>query len=97
VILAWVFFRASTFDNALEVLARIASLTASLANISLPIAVVLLVAAVSHYLPGKVREYSISIYVRSPFFAQAAVLVLLILAIEYVAVTGAAPFLYTKF
>jgi len=32
-----------------------------------------------------------------PFYAQAAMLALLVLAIEYIAVTGAAPFLYTKF
>ena len=97
VILAWVFFRASTLDNALEVLARIASVTVSFANISLPIAAVLLIAATAHYLPKRVYEFSSSLYIRSPFFAQAAVLAALVLAIQYVAVTGAAPFLYTKF
>ncbi|HEY3443228.1 MAG TPA: MBOAT family O-acyltransferase [Paludibaculum sp.] len=97
VILAWVFFRASTLENAMEVLARIASLTVSLANISMPIAVVLLIAAIAHYLPKRVYEFSASLYIRSPFFAQAAALAALVLAIQYVAVTGAAPFLYTKF
>lgn len=97
VILAWVFFRAATIDDAMVVLARIASLTVSFANISLPIAAVLLIAAAAHFLPKHVYEFSSSLYIRSPFFAQAAVLALLVLAIEYVAVTDAAPFLYTKF
>ncbi len=97
VIFAWVFFRASSMENALEVLGRIASLTASLANISLAIAVVLGVAIVAHYLPKKAAEWCAGLYVKAPFYAQAAVLTLLVLAIEYVAVTGAAPFLYTKF
>lgn len=97
VIFAWVFFRASNLANAWEVLGRIASLTASLANISTPIAVVLLIAVVFHYLPKKIYDESSRLFVRAPFFAQATALVLLVLAIEYIAVTGAAPFLYTKF
>ncbi|MBI5083384.1 MAG: MBOAT family protein, partial [Acidobacteria bacterium] len=97
VIFAWIFFRASTLENAGQVLARIGSLTASLANISLPVAVVLLIAGVAHYLPKRIYDYSSGLFVRAPFYAQAAALALLVLAIEYVAVTGAAPFLYTKF
>jgi hypothetical protein len=72
-------------------------MTVSFANISLPIAVVIGVALVAHYLPKKAAEQCSNLFVKSPFYAQAAVLTLLVLAIEYVAVTGAAPFLYTKF
>jgi hypothetical protein len=36
-------------------------------------------------------------FIRAPFYAQAAAVALLVLAIEYVAMTGAAPFIYTKF
>lgn len=97
VIFAWVFFRATTLANAWEVLGRIASLTASLANISMPIAVVLIIAVTMHYLPRKVYDLSTKTFVKAPFYAQATALVLLVLAIEYIAVTGAAPFLYTKF
>lgn len=97
VVFAWVFFRATTLANAWEVLGRIASLTASLANISMPLAVVLLIGATMHYLPRKVYDLSTKTFVRAPFYAQATALVLLVLAIEYIAVTGAAPFLYTKF
>jgi hypothetical protein len=97
VIFAWIFFRAASIDNALEVLGRIASLTVSLANISLPVAVVMGIAVVAHCLPKRWAEWCASLYARAPFYAQAAALALLVLAIEYVAITGAAPFLYTQF
>jgi len=97
VIFAWIFFRASSIGNAMEVLGRIGSLTVSLANISLPIAVVLLIAVAAHYLPKRWAEWCAALYARAPFYAQAAALALLVLAIEYVAITGAAPFLYTQF
>lgn len=97
VIFAWIFFRATSMDNAREVLGRIASLTVSFANISLPLAVVMSIAIVAHFLPKTIAERGIRLYVRAPFYAQAAVLVGLVLAIEYIAITGAAPFLYTKF
>lgn len=97
VIFAWIFFRASSLENAFEVLGRIGSLTVSFANISLPVAVVLLIAAAAHYLPKRWAEWCAALYARSPFYAQAAALALLVLAIEYVAITGAAPFLYTQF
>ena len=97
VIFAWVFFRATSLDNAWEVLSRIASLTASLANVSAGLAVVLAIALTAHYLPKKVYETGAGLFIRAPFYLQAAALAALVLAIEYVAVTGAAPFLYTKF
>ncbi len=97
VILAWVFFRASSLDNAHAVLSRIASLTASLANISVPLATVLMIAAVAHYFPRQWSDRSVTLFSKAPFFAQAALLAALIVAIQYVAVTGAAPFLYTQF
>jgi D-alanyl-lipoteichoic acid acyltransferase DltB (MBOAT superfamily) len=97
VVFAWIFFRASSMENAWEILARIASLTASLANITFPITLVLAIAAAAHYFPRQWSERSVTLYSKAPFFAQAALLAALIIAIQYVAVTGAAPFLYTQF
>jgi D-alanyl-lipoteichoic acid acyltransferase DltB (MBOAT superfamily) len=97
VIFAWVFFRASSIDNALAVLARIASLTVSFANITPEVGVVLVIGALLHYFPKRWYEFSSERFSAAPFYAQAAVLALLVMAIEYVAVTGAAPFLYTQF
>jgi D-alanyl-lipoteichoic acid acyltransferase DltB (MBOAT superfamily) len=97
VVFCWVFFRATSFQNARDVLARLASLSVSFANISLPIATVLLIALGAHLTPKKWYDFSWRQFARAPFYAQAAVVVALVLAIEYVAMTGAAPFLYTKF
>jgi alginate O-acetyltransferase complex protein AlgI len=97
VVFAWIFFRAASLENAFDVLGRLASLSVSFANISLPITVVLLVAAAGHYTPKKWREWTSARFVAAPFYAQAAALAALVAAIEYVGMTGAAPFLYTQF
>lgn len=97
VIFAWIFFRASSLENALEVLGRIGSLTVSFANVTLPVAVVMAIGIAAHFVPKKYADWCSALYVRAPFYAQAALLALVVLAIEYVAITGAAPFLYTQF
>jgi len=97
VVFAWVFFRASSMANARDVLARIASGTVAFDNVSAAFALVLLIAVAAHYVPRKWYDFSTDRFCAAPFYAQAAVLALLVMAIEYVAVTGAAPFLYTKF
>ncbi len=94
---AWVFFRAPTLEAALAVLGRITSLTVSFDNVSTPLAIVLGIAAVGHYVPRKWFNRVEELFSAAPFYAQAAALVLLVIAIEYTAATGAAPFIYTKF
>ena len=94
---AWIFFRASSFENAGQILSRIASLTVSFENISAPLALVLVIALAAHYLPQKWYEMSLSLYTRAPFYAQAAALALLVIGLQNVMQTGAAPFIYTKF
>ena len=93
----WIFFRATSFDNANAVLGRLASLTISFANISPALITVLGVAALGHFSPRGWYDFSLRQFIRAPFYAQAAAVALLVLAIEYVAMTGAAPFIYTKF
>ncbi|MCZ2149080.1 MAG: MBOAT family protein [Bryobacterales bacterium] len=94
---AWVFFRASSLENAWAVLARIGSMSVSFANISPPVAIVMGIALAAHYTPaGWYRGFS-GVFARSPFYVQAAAMALLLLAIHYVAATGAAPFIYTRF
>jgi alginate O-acetyltransferase complex protein AlgI len=94
---AWIFFRAPDFGTALKVLARIASLTASIANISGPLALVLAIAALVPFTPKRWYDWSLGLYVRAPFYAQAGALFLLVLGLQNVIQTGAAPFIYTKF
>jgi alginate O-acetyltransferase complex protein AlgI len=94
---AWIFFNAASFDKALEILARIGSLSHSLANISTPIALILTLGVVGHYLPARWWQFSLERFAAAPFYAQAAALFGLMLGLQYINATGAAPFIYTKF
>jgi D-alanyl-lipoteichoic acid acyltransferase DltB (MBOAT superfamily) len=97
VVLAWIFFRAPDLDGALAMLERIASLTVSFVNISVPIGVVLGVGLVGHYLPKRWYDEGLNLYVRAPFYAQAAAMAALVFGLRYVVTTGAAPFIYNQF
>jgi D-alanyl-lipoteichoic acid acyltransferase DltB (MBOAT superfamily) len=94
---AWVYFRAVDFQTASAIFGRIGSHTASLANVSAGLWMVLVIAVLFHYVPKKWYEFSLNLYVRAPFYAQAAALLALVIGIQYVGQTGAAPFIYTKF
>ena len=93
----WIYFRASTLEQANLVVERIASLTWGVENVSAGLWAVLGLAAAGHYAPKSWLEGPRDLFVRAPFYAQAVVLLLLAIAIQYVAATGAAPFIYTKF
>jgi D-alanyl-lipoteichoic acid acyltransferase DltB (MBOAT superfamily) len=97
VCLAWIFFRASTLEGAVQILQRIGSLTFSTANVSWTVVLVLTIAAVAHFAPSNWFEKSKELFATRPFYVQAAALMLLIIGLQYVAATGAAPFIYTKF
>jgi len=94
---AWIFFRAPNLETATSILARIASGTISFANVSSGLWVILAIAIVAHYLPKKWYELSVDLYVRAPFFAQAGAMAALVIGLQFVAQTGAAPFIYTRF
>jgi alginate O-acetyltransferase complex protein AlgI len=94
---AWIFFRASTLENAATILARIGSLSVSFANISAPLAIVLLIGALAHSIPKTWYDFSLTLFVRAPFYAQALALALLVIGLQYVAQTGATPFIYNRF
>jgi alginate O-acetyltransferase complex protein AlgI len=97
VVLAWIPFRAPDLATARSILEQLGSATVSFANISPGVALVMAIAAVAHYLPAGWYEWSQRQYARIPFYAQAATLLLLAMALRYVAGTGAAPFIYTQF
>ncbi len=94
---AWIFFRAQNLETAGQILARIGSGTVSFANVSMGIWVTLGIAVLAHYIPKNWYEFSLNLYVRAPFYAQAAALGALVIGLQYVAQTGAAPFIYTRF
>jgi D-alanyl-lipoteichoic acid acyltransferase DltB (MBOAT superfamily) len=94
---AWIFFRAMSLENAYAILSRIGSLSFSLVNISPALVLILAIGILAHYCPRKWYDFSVSIYSRAPFFVQAAALALLVIGLQYVAQTGATPFIYNKF
>ncbi|MBM3784519.1 MAG: MBOAT family protein [Acidobacteria bacterium] len=93
----WIFFRASSWDNAWLVVERIGSLSMGWDNISNGIWLILGIALAGHYAPKGWLDAPRERFASAPFYAQAAALLLLAMAIRYVAATGAAPFIYTKF
>jgi hypothetical protein len=97
VALAWIFFRAPNVETAWAILARIFSLTASGANLTAPIVLILAIGVLAHYVPKKWYESGVALFARAPFYAQAAALALLVIGLQYVAQTGATPFIYNKF
>jgi alginate O-acetyltransferase complex protein AlgI len=97
VVFAWIFFRAPTFELASAIIGRIGSHTIAFDNVSAGLWLILAIAVLAHYIPNKWYDLSLTLYVRAPFYAQAAALVALVIGLQYVAQTGAAPFIYTKF
>ena len=93
----WIFFRASSVENAMQILARIGSLTVSAANLSAPFLLILAIGILAHYVPKKWYDFSVETFVRAPFYAQAAALAMLVIGLQYVAQTGATPFIYNRF
>ena len=94
---AWIFFRAPDLDGVRNMLDRIASLTVSFVNISPPLGVVIGVAVVGHFIPRRWYDEGLNLYVRAPFYVQAAALAALVFGLRYVVTTGAAPFIYNQF
>ena len=94
---AWIFFRATSFDNAMLILSRIGSLSISAANLSGPLALILAIGILAHYIPKTWYDFSLQLFVKAPFYAQAAALAMLVIGLQYVAQTGATPFIYNKF
>lgn len=97
VLVGWIFFRASSLAAARDVLAQIGSGTISFANVTPGFLVVMIIAGCAHYLPQRWYDRSLALYGESPFYVQAAAMAALVMAIQYVAASGAVPFIYNRF
>ena len=84
-------------STAIDFLGQIGSGTMSFANISPGFILILSIGVIAHYLPKRVYDFSVDVFSRSPALAQAAALAALVLAIRYLAGTGATPFVYGRF
>ena len=93
----WIFFNASSVGNALAILGRLGSNTWSTGNLTAPILLVMLIAAIAHCLPLRWLEGSAELMGRAPFWVQGAALAGLVLLIQTVSGRGSAPFVYGNF
>jgi alginate O-acetyltransferase complex protein AlgI len=97
VLLGWVFFRAASVGTAMTVLTQIGSGHYSFDNTTPLFLLVLGIAAAGHFLPKSWYDGSMLLFTRAPAMVQTAALAVLTVAIRYVASSGAAPFIYSKF
>lgn len=97
VLLTWIFFRAANVDTALKVLSQIAHFRFSFDNTTPAFLFVLMAGAAAHFIPKSWYDGSVLGFARTPAVVQSAALALLVVAIQRVAATGAAPFIYTRF
>ena len=94
---AWIFFRAANLEIARDILAQIASCTFSFANVTPSFVLILVIAAAGHFVPKNWYGLSLRAFSASPSYVQATAMALIVIAIQYVANMGAAPFIYTRF
>jgi alginate O-acetyltransferase complex protein AlgI len=93
----WIFFNASSVGNAMAILGRLGSNTWSASNLTAPILLVMLIAAVAHCLPLRWLDGGAEAMGRAPFWVQGAALAGLVLLIQTVSGHGSAPFVYGNF
>ena len=94
---AWVFFRADSVEDALAVFNRIGSMTFAVDHLSLAIVLYLAAAVLLHIAPERWFEQAVGLYARTPFYVQAAAVIIVVLSLQALAGKGAAPFAYSKF
>jgi len=94
---AWIYFRAQDFATVTAMLWRIESGSVSFVNVSKGLWMILAIGFVAHYVPKKWYDFSVNVWVKVPFYAQAAALAGLVVGLQYVAQTGATPFIYNRF
>jgi alginate O-acetyltransferase complex protein AlgI len=97
VLVGWVFFRASSLATARDIFYQISSRTISFANITPAFVLALVIAAAAHYIPKRWYDSSVQLYCQFPYYAQAAAVAGVAVAIRYVAGSGSAPFIYSRF
>ncbi len=97
VCLAWVFFRAPSFDAAFALLARIGELVPGAANLAAGPLIALAVAALSHLAPLRWNGSLADAFGKLPVPARAALLVLLAVGVKQVAQLESVPFIYFQF
>jgi alginate O-acetyltransferase complex protein AlgI len=98
VMLARIFFRASSMENAYAVLgAMVSRFELRAPNVTPQILVVLAIATAIHFSPDDLFKRAARVYVRLPMLARAACLVAIALVVKHVASFEVQPFIYFQF
>ena len=97
VCLGWIFFRASSFDNALQVLGRIASVSGPHAPLN-PLVVATVAAALAAQLvPGRWASLLRARFSRLSIWAQSGLVAGVLIVIDLLGPAGVPPFIYFRF
>jgi D-alanyl-lipoteichoic acid acyltransferase DltB (MBOAT superfamily) len=97
VCLTWIFFRAGSVGNALDVLERVTSLSIGLDNVAPLFALTLLAGAAAMFVRKHWYGFAMERFASSPFYVHAAALALVALTVELLGGRAAAPFVYSRF
>ena len=97
VCLAWIFFRAQTFDGALAVLSRLGAGEYDTPNIIPSIQLALLAAALAHFYAPRTFIWWRDRFVTAPAMLQGAALAAAALVLRELAVPHIVPFIYFQF
>jgi D-alanyl-lipoteichoic acid acyltransferase DltB (MBOAT superfamily) len=97
VCLAWIFFRAVSFDNARQVLSQMGVFSTDAVNLSGLFLVALLVGFAAHLFPENTYRWLRERFVSLPAWAKALFFVALALSIKRLASPGVVPFIYFQF
>jgi D-alanyl-lipoteichoic acid acyltransferase DltB (MBOAT superfamily) len=90
----WIFFRAGSVSAALDLLSRIASVTAGFENVTPLFGAVLITGFAALWMRSEALRDR---FAASPFYVHAAVLVLIAMVIQRWGATATAPFVYSRF
>jgi D-alanyl-lipoteichoic acid acyltransferase DltB (MBOAT superfamily) len=97
VCLAWIFFRAPTFEDAMEVIRRIASFSTETPNLPPVVLALLGIGMLSHFTPRDSYRWCREQFTALPAPAQGVVLFLVAVLLHEAASTQAVPFVYFQF
>jgi len=97
VCLTWIFFRAGSMGNALQILSRIGSLTAGLENVPPLLGAVLLVAAGGMAVGKDWHSRAVERFAAAPFYVHAAALAAVTIVLQTLGGHGNVPFVYSRF
>ncbi len=97
VCLAWVFFRATSFQNAIDVLRRIADVTGAHRPFNWKVAAVIVGSLAIQVGPRGVGAKVQVFFSRRSFWVQALILAGVLTLIDLLGPAGVAPFIYFRF